>query len=487
MQKDDKWFASINWDANCITCQSDTNGLCQSRSCAEFHYDPWGDLIPASVYHHDGNTLGEYLERKRKQMESGEFVTMDSEKQTNEVLSIPLDDLDIHGATKSILKRRFDSSTIGDLLRAAPDIEKLRISFSGIRGSSQIEKLIRALDGKGVRLPDCSFSEYPDIDNCIFEKVTASTSIAAFGVSEDFVDFLKKNGCQNMADVLKLNPEILCNLTGSLRLEAIHYLRALEKILNWRLLAISKELYPDLETYIAEKFVIKLSNLDFSTRLQNSFIKAGIQTTAQLVQYSRLDLEKMKVAGDRGISEIVKILFDNGLHLSGDIFFNCEICHKKGVKEEIVTTSNICYECAEKQRRIAKMKDIVVTISGPDYGSYTNVSSGFTLYANIENKTNELIEISLIDFYVFSAGRQRAPLYYLNGYSFDTEHIFANTSKTAGKIFSTSGLKYDTLCIDDYAIVKLKTSSTRYRMYKFVYTSSISKTWRIDDYSEFGA
>lgn len=487
MQKNDKWFASINWSQCCLTCQSETNGKCQSRSCAELHYDPWGDLIPASVFHHDGNTLDEYLENKRKRIESGEFASMCLDKETNNGLSILLDDLDIHGATKSILKRKFDATTIGDLLKAVPDIHKLRIAFPGGRGINQIEKLLRALDEKGFRLPDCPLSEYPDIDTFILEKILTDIAVVSFGVSEEFTDFLKKNGCQNMADVLRLNPNILYNLTGRLRLDAINYIKALDRVRNWRLLAIPKGSYPDIEKYISEKFILNLFDLGFSARLQNSFIKSGIKTTSQLVQYSRIDLQNMKVAGDRGIDEIVKILFDNGLHLSGDEFYKCEICHTMGVREKITTTSNICYKCAEKQRRVAKMKDVVVTISGPDYGSYTNVSSGFTLYANIENKTNELMEISLIDFYVFSGGRQRSPLYYLNGYSFDTEHIFANTAKTAGKIFSTAGLEDGMLSIDDYVVIKLKTSPTRFRMYKFVYTSCITKKWRIDDYSEFGA
>lgn len=70
MQKDEKWFSSIKWDDACLTCKSETNGICRNRGCAESNYDPWGDPIPAHIYQFDGNSLNEYLEEKRKRLES---------------------------------------------------------------------------------------------------------------------------------------------------------------------------------------------------------------------------------------------------------------------------------------------------------------------------------------------------------------------------------------------------------------------------------
>ena len=95
------------------------------------------------------------------------------------------------------------------------------------------------------------------------------------------------------------------------------------------------------------------------------------------------------------------------------------------------------------------------------------------------------MEVSLIDFYVFSGGRQRAPLYYLNGYSFDKEHLFAKTSKTAGKIFPITGLTDGKLSFGDYVVIKLRTNSKEFRMFKFVYVDTFEQKWRLDDYSEF--
>lgn len=66
--KDNKWFTGIKWDNHCIECHADNGGVCHNRSCAEDNYDPWGDAIPAYVYHMDGNDLQRYIEEKAKSM-----------------------------------------------------------------------------------------------------------------------------------------------------------------------------------------------------------------------------------------------------------------------------------------------------------------------------------------------------------------------------------------------------------------------------------
>ena len=68
LTKDDVWFTSIKWDSTCLQCQADNNGVCPNKSCAEYHYDEWGDPIPADLYFMDGNNVQEYLENKRKKM-----------------------------------------------------------------------------------------------------------------------------------------------------------------------------------------------------------------------------------------------------------------------------------------------------------------------------------------------------------------------------------------------------------------------------------
>lgn len=404
---------------------------------------------------------------------------------TTGLAELKIEELEVRPRTVAILQRRLEVVTIGDLLEKVKCYEEISSAFQSVGDKRLLEKLLRVLFDKGIRLRDCLAESYPNIDEYICAKLMTEVDVCSFGRSDEFVEFLKGLGCESMADVVKLNPIELINLTGDLRNEAIDYLRAMEKRRGWRLLAVSKEDYPDIDDYINENFAVNLSDLPFSTRIQNIFVKHNLSTTAQLVQYSRTDLSTQKIFGERSIAEIVRILYMYRLHLAGDIFCGCENCYKEIVKQADDEKVKFCSECQAKLKRIVKMKDYMVTVSGPDYGSYTNLSSGFTLFANIENNTDEFAEIELIDFYVFSEGRQRASLYFLNGYAFNREHIFANTSKTAGKIFATSGLKESKLSVGDYVIIKIRTNSKKFRMYKFVYTSSVFHTWRIDDYSEF--
>ena len=68
--KYERWFASIKWTDSCIKCQMETGGVCTRKHCAEFHYDEWGDPIPEWLYHCDGSCVVEYIEKKRRRMET---------------------------------------------------------------------------------------------------------------------------------------------------------------------------------------------------------------------------------------------------------------------------------------------------------------------------------------------------------------------------------------------------------------------------------
>lgn len=68
--KDEAWFQSIKWDQPCIDCHKKNSGNCPKRSCAELHYDYWGDPIPAYLYYPDGNDVEKYLQRKAVKMQA---------------------------------------------------------------------------------------------------------------------------------------------------------------------------------------------------------------------------------------------------------------------------------------------------------------------------------------------------------------------------------------------------------------------------------
>ena len=70
MQRDEKWFSTIKWDDSCLVCQSKTNGICASYSCAKKAYDPWGDPYPCCLFHDDTNEVDRYIDEKKKLMQN---------------------------------------------------------------------------------------------------------------------------------------------------------------------------------------------------------------------------------------------------------------------------------------------------------------------------------------------------------------------------------------------------------------------------------
>lgn len=227
------------------------------------------------------------------------------------------------------------------------------------------------------------------------------------------------------------------------------------------------------------KLYSDLEELDISKKLYHTLVSKGITSVEQLVAFSADELSDQKIAGESALASIRKALHDGRLLLKDDYVLKCEHCDEQFVSND--TTRTICDTCAAKKKRVSKISKLEITISGPDYGSYTNLSSGFTLYANMKNITADLLKVRLVDFYVVENDKQISPKYYLNGYSFDEEMIMPGTVKSAGKIWDTERFKYSSfLDSDAYAILIIKLGTEEHkRMYKFAYKND---TWVIDDY-----
>lgn len=222
-----------------------------------------------------------------------------------------------------------------------------------------------------------------------------------------------------------------------------------------------------------------LEELDISKNLYHILVKKEISSIEQLVSYSAKQLSDEKIAGESALLSIRKALSSGRLLLKDDYIIKCTQCGEKYIDDNPYKT--VCDSCIKKKKRISKMSKIDISLTGPDYGSYTNLSSGFTLYANFKNTTTELLTVELNDFYVVEEGKQISPKYYLTGYSFDEETIMPNTVKSVGKIWDIERFKYSTFLNDDtYAIITIKIKAEENkRMYKFVYNG---ESWSIDDY-----
>lgn len=227
------------------------------------------------------------------------------------------------------------------------------------------------------------------------------------------------------------------------------------------------------------------SGLDFdklalSKRTQNFLGKIGIYSVSSLITESRKSLRETKTIGAKSIDEITDKLLKFNLHLEDDAIYECAKCGRKFCDMLDDCTEHFCRICAAKMERVEMISDITVTLSQPQYGSYTNISSGFTVYANITNNTEKPQKIKLADFYLVTDGQQRAPESFLTGYVFNDETVLPMTSRSCGKIWSLRTLGRTHLTNGDYSVITLVMNGTSY-MFKFVYKES---GWEIDDYYE---
>lgn len=225
---------------------------------------------------------------------------------------------------------------------------------------------------------------------------------------------------------------------------------------------------------------VTLNDLNLNKRLHGLLEKIGIHSVAELLSKTREDLRTSKLIGQKAIDEITQELLRYDLHLTQDEIFTCAQCSRKYADVKQNETLHYCRICQAKKDRIEQMSDIFLTLSQPEYASYTNTGAGFTIYANITNCTEDLQKIKLLEFYIVSDGQQRAPESFLTGYLFNEEIILPMTSKSCGKIWSRAVMKKDRLTKGDYAIITLAMDGRRY-MFKFVFEEN---SWRIDDYYE---
>lgn len=239
-------------------------------------------------------------------------------------------------------------------------------------------------------------------------------------------------------------------------------------------LALGKDEFLQRNTKLYSDF----EEIGISKKLYHTLTGKGITSVEQLVTFSANELSAQKIAGESALESIRNALRDGRLLLKNDYILKCEHCDNQFVSNNVDQT--ICDACEAKKKRVLKISKLEITISGPDYGSYTNLSSGFTLYANMKNTTPDLLKVQLVDFYVVENDKQISPKYYLSGYSFNEEMIMPGTVKSAGKIWDTERFEYSSFLDDVYAILIIKIGAEeRKRMYKFVYEND---AWVIDDF-----
>lgn len=373
----------------------------------------------------------------------------------------PLDS--IEGMPQFITARlsRFGIVTVEELLERYSSEDEVPVNDHGKW------RLLRILDSNNYRFRDCTREQWPDINEYIRYKRAIGFSIEALELPEDMEEQLKVAGI-TVVKIIYEDWTFLQNYLSNKQIATLLY--ALENHF-FRIKAADKDEYPTITDFINKNIEITTAELGLSPRIYNSLHQRSIDTLAQLQELTRQQLIENKVVGAHAMKELVHVMMENHVHLNGDAFYECSCCGIRYVAAIEPGEEHYCEDCSARIKRCKKMKEYVVTIDGPDYGSYTNGTRGFTIFATVHNKTKKMIEVKLRDFRIFCNNRQWASTSYLTGYNFETEHILPESSQTSAQIWSGS-LWWDKKLVDgDYVSFRITIKAKTYS-YKFVIKNS---------------
>ena len=395
-------------------------------------------------------------------------IVLDAEIQH---VGVPLESL--NGMVFVISRRlaRDGIVTVEELLEKYQDMDDVEVS-GYIR-----ELLVTILDQNGYRFANCSKEQWPDVQDYLMARRAEKCSLEALNLSDEITELLKNAGL-TVSKLVCERWEYLKELL-ELRDTAI-VLIALDNQ-RLRMKGMPKQSDVTISEFIAHNVDIPISQLGLSTSLYQKLHQRYIETTSRLIELSRADLFANKVVGATAMKELVNSLAELRLHLKDDTFYTCTSCDAEFVGIKDSCEEHFCDDCYERIKRVRRMKDFVVTVDPPDYGSYTDGTKGFTIYATVHNKSKKMAEVKLKEFMLFCDNRQWTPMNNFVGYAFISEHILPNSSKTAGKVWS--GLKWRDKRLEDGDYVCFTISvKEKVMAYKFVLKNG---KFEINDYHTY--
>ena len=215
---------------------------------------------------------------------------------------------------------------------------------------------------------------------------------------------------------------------------------------------------------------IVIEDLDLSVRAYNCFIRAGIRTVSDL--YNKLNeglssCMRIRHLGRKGLVEMLAVARAVGYTFDSEM--------------ELFLSESTISGVIERETRISQINLLDITMEKPDYSSYTDGTKGFTLFADIHNKSNQVMLVERKEFLLSCNGRQWVPSSNLTGYSFSAEHIMPMSSKTAAKIWSGEPWVNTKLIDGDYVTIVIDLNSVSHA-FKFVLRDGL---FIINDYCIF--
>ncbi|MBR5874748.1 MAG: hypothetical protein IKY90_08460 [Oscillospiraceae bacterium] len=339
-------------------------------------------------------------------------------------------------------------------------------------------ELLIFLDKEGIRFPECTKEEYPDINVFISKERAKSFHIGNLESEEtddelsEAIDILLQNDYKYVASIFALSVEDMKKMLSTRQI--VKLFMALDN----NGFAVYSYPFISLSEYIKCEIVLPVEEFISSKVTCSNLIKRHLPNVNMLMKHTRSELIKHKIVGEMALNGIIEDLKQFNLYLKDDVYYECSRCKVEYLTEKNTNIVHHCDLCKDKIKRIKKIKDFSIDISGPDYGSYTDGTKGFTLFATIKNNTNQLEEITLQEFLVFHKRRQWAARMYLNGYKFEKGYIMPQSSLTVAKIWSGYEWILEKLVDGDYISIYLRTKEYSCS-YRFVMRDS---KFVIDDY-----
>lgn len=337
--------------------------------------------------------------------------------------------------------------------------------------------LIRILHKNGYRFSECTKEKWPNIEDYIMSKRAMQYSVDRLYLPQNTRESLKTAGI-TIATIVNENYAFLADYLNNAQIAQLLF--ALDDF-DLRTKDTQKNTHPDIVSFVVDNIEIPTADLGLSPQIYNSLHDHSIDVLSKLLKFSRRELIERKIVNLIAIPELVHTLHNYRVHLKGDIFHECTCCKTAIAVPKSHNETYYCVDCANRLNRIQQIKNYVVTLSEPDYGRYTDGTEGFTIFATVHNKANKLVEVKLVEFMLYRNGRQWVPSKTLTGYSFSTEYIMPNSSKTSAKIWSGFEWEDQELSTGDYINFSFSIDGQIYA-YKFVLKDD---EFEIDDYFSY--
>lgn len=214
---------------------------------------------------------------------------------------------------------------------------------------------------------------------------------------------------------------------------------------------------------------LDIEDFDLSVRAYNCLKRANIHNMVDLLKKTVDEILLIRNLGRKCVVEILQKLDEQGLRV-------------KNFSKEEYPDIGIGVDTIVREKHMKEATKLKVAVCKPEYMSYTNGRTGFTLYINLINQHTAPFKLKLKECAILKNDRQYVSDYNYSGYVFDEGYVFPDTKKTIGKIWVTEAWESSSLKDGDmFTISLIDVGQANELFYKYIYRN---EEWVFYDYYE---